>query len=112
MEDEEAVRVHVKVPLLPFIDKVVIEEVAGVVQFTPLEPVENPTAKQTVLQEVGIPVPPVKEDIAGVVQFAPLEPVENRAVEQIVDVPDPQFHEDNVEVILALQEFRVCFCCV
>ena len=48
MEDEEAARQHVKVPLLPFIDEVVKEELAEVVQFIPLELVENRTAENIV----------------------------------------------------------------
>ena len=48
-----ALREHVKVPLLPFINEVVKEEFAEVVQFPPLEPVENLTAWQV----VDVPVP-------------------------------------------------------
>ena len=46
MEDEVAVREHVKVPLLLLID--IKEEITEAVQITPLRPVEIRTAEQSV----------------------------------------------------------------
>ena len=67
MEDEVAVREHVKVPLLLLID--IKEEITEAVQITPLRPVENRTAEQS----VDVLSQQCHEDIAEVAQLAPQE---------------------------------------
>ena len=67
MEDEVLMREYVKVPLMPLFD--IQEEITEAVQITPLKPVQNRTAEQS----VDVPVPQLHGDIVEVIQLAPPE---------------------------------------
>ena len=92
MEDEVAVREHVKVSLLLLID--IQEEITEAVPITPLKPVENRTAEQS----VDVPVPLSCGNIDEVIQLIPRERMSVCTSSQIVELPSLQCHEDIVEM--------------
>ena len=98
MEDEVAVREHVKVPLLLLID--IKEEITEAVPITPLRPVEIRTAEQS----VDVPVPLSRGNMDEVIQLIPRERMSVCTSSQIVDVLSPQCHEDIAEVASWLHE--------
>ena len=84
-----AEREHVKVPLLLSID--IKEEITEAVQITPLKPVENRMAEQS----VDVPVPQLYGDIVEVIQLIPRERMSECMTDHVVDVPSSTFVQEH-----------------